>query len=80
VADKKQVPKGHWQDNINRKVFFCKFAEENGFDPFVRENWANISASQILAKPVHIYTLLQHKYLYLSFVISITRFYFCFYL
>lgn len=43
-----QKPKGYWLDIENRKQFFAKLAQQQGFDPLVAENWDRITQSQVL--------------------------------
>lgn len=50
--DDKVRPWGYWQDIENRRRFFLDFAEEQGFDPFVPENWHKVTHTQIVAKKV----------------------------
>jgi len=45
-------PKGFWQNQENRRKFFCEFADQVGFDPYVPTNWATIGNKDILAKEV----------------------------
>jgi len=44
---RKNVSKGHWKDVSTRREFFCKFAQERGFDPLVASNWSKVSRTQI---------------------------------
>ena len=44
---RKNVSKGHWKEVSTRREFFCKFAQERGFDPLVASNWSKVSRTQI---------------------------------
>ena len=35
------VAESHWESKVNRKQFFDSFADSNGFDPQVPENWSS---------------------------------------
>jgi hypothetical protein len=41
------VPLGHWQENINCREFFCRLAEQKGFDPFVADNWQQVKQRDV---------------------------------
>lgn len=41
-----------WRHEENRREFFVKYAEQNGFDPLVAENWYNQSSKSILSVKV----------------------------
>ena len=47
---KKHKPKGYWANPSNVREFFCKFAEEKGFDPMDAHNWENLHTAELLQK------------------------------
>ena len=51
-AQKNVNPKGYWANVERRREFFCKFAEEMGFDPYKPENWQKITKYQLSEKGV----------------------------
>eukprot|EP00026_Physarum_polycephalum_P000218 Phypoly_transcript_00218.p2 GENE.Phypoly_transcript_00218~~Phypoly_transcript_00218.p2 ORF type:complete len:903 (-),score=85.00 Phypoly_transcript_00218:118-2826(-) len=38
----------HYKHKSNRKLFFDKYAAENGFDPFFHKNWSRLESSFLL--------------------------------
>ena len=42
-------PKGYWKDLANRKRFFEKLAEQEGFNPSVPTNWKTVTRRQVEA-------------------------------
>jgi hypothetical protein len=42
----------NWEDVRNRKLFFEKYAEENGFDPLVPQNWYKVKKDKFMAARV----------------------------
>ena len=53
-------------DKENRRKFFFDFAAEMGFDPLQPDNWARVTANQIIAKNVTPPQISQH-FVYLNF-------------
>jgi len=45
-------PKGYWKIRENRTKFFLDFAAEKGFDPYVPENWRNVTYTELREKKV----------------------------
>jgi hypothetical protein len=45
----------HWQNKHNRRLFFEHYAEKNGFDPLIPDNWYTVPYSDIVAFKVSIY-------------------------
>jgi hypothetical protein len=50
----KKKQRGYWMSIENRRKFFIEFAQEMGFDPFVPENWNNVTYAKIIEKKVNI--------------------------
>ncbi len=42
--------KGYWKSAANRRNFFIEFASQKGFDPFVHDNWDNVTYKDIHEK------------------------------
>ncbi len=38
---------GFWLDKNNQLDFFNRFAQQNGFDPLVMENWNKVTVQQV---------------------------------
>eukprot|EP00026_Physarum_polycephalum_P002320 Phypoly_transcript_02326.p1 GENE.Phypoly_transcript_02326~~Phypoly_transcript_02326.p1 ORF type:complete len:617 (+),score=95.55 Phypoly_transcript_02326:985-2835(+) len=38
---------GYWSSPQNRRIFFIRYAEKNGFDPLIAANWYNLSFSHV---------------------------------
>eukprot|EP00026_Physarum_polycephalum_P002865 Phypoly_transcript_02874.p1 GENE.Phypoly_transcript_02874~~Phypoly_transcript_02874.p1 ORF type:complete len:846 (+),score=138.45 Phypoly_transcript_02874:54-2591(+) len=41
-------PQNYWLSIDNRRQFLLRFAEQEGFDPYVAENWYSVSQDQLL--------------------------------
>jgi len=39
IKSVRKRPVGHWDDISNRREYLLAFANQLGFDPFVKENW-----------------------------------------
>ena len=57
--ERKNKPKGFWQDANNRRQYFVHFAKEQGFDPSDAEawkkvTWRKVQAKEVLAKNIQI--------------------------
>ena len=57
--ERKNRPKGFWQDANNRRQYFVNFAKEQGFDPSDAEawkkvTWRKVQAKEVLAKNIQI--------------------------
>ncbi len=39
---------GYWNDIKNRRNFFTEFASQQGFDPLVAANWANVQNKEMI--------------------------------
>jgi len=50
--ERKNKPKGFWQDANNRRQYFVHFAKEQGFDPSDAEAWKKVTWRQVQAKEV----------------------------
>jgi len=48
----RKLPNGHWRSLENRRQFFLELAKEWNFDPFVAENWNNVSHVNVKRKKV----------------------------
>jgi len=49
-------PNSYWEDVNNRKQFFLELARNEGFDPQKPENWASLTAKQIVNHGVHTFS------------------------
>lgn len=47
AKDRERKSKGYWRDRANRRQFFLDFARSHNFDPFVAENWKDVSKAAI---------------------------------
>jgi len=43
-------PKGYWSNKQNRREFLCQLAQEQGFDPYVPENWTKVKTKYVVKK------------------------------
>eukprot|EP00026_Physarum_polycephalum_P004271 Phypoly_transcript_04288.p1 GENE.Phypoly_transcript_04288~~Phypoly_transcript_04288.p1 ORF type:complete len:615 (+),score=69.63 Phypoly_transcript_04288:198-1847(+) len=43
------APRHKWSNVANRRAFFERFAQENGFDPLIAQSWGSIQKEQLLA-------------------------------
>lgn len=48
----KHMPKGYWLDINNRRDWFIKYADSNGFDYRNVETWANVSKRHVVEEKV----------------------------
>ena len=54
---RKRKQTGYWADPVHRKLFLINFAQANGFDAYIAENWRGVTEADIISAKVFEFAL-----------------------